>query len=113
MASSVKRATQTDGPQCGDVWPTEKEEECKKERKMESGPPECHPGSVCPPSSLSSSLAEDRHSAQASDKDFQCAFWRKKSVSQQQLGSFAVDTLCVRVCACVQEVGVQTTHRQK
>lgn len=66
-----------------------------------------------PPSSLSSSLAEGHHSAQTSDKDFQCAFWRKKSVSQQQLDCLAVATLCVRPCACVQEVGVQTTHCQK
>lgn len=33
-------------------------------------------------SSLSSSLAEGHHSAQTSDKDFQCAFWRKRSVFQ-------------------------------
>lgn len=58
-----------------------------------------------PPSSLSLSLAEDRHSAQASDKDFQCAFWRKKSVSQQQLDCLAVAMLCVRVCLVCRRLG--------
>lgn len=77
MASRVKRATQTDGPQCGDVCPTEKEKEADKERWSQD-----HLSvtlGLSPLSSLSSSLAEGHHSAQSSDKDSQCAFWRKEA----------------------------------
>lgn len=98
MASRVKRATQTDGPQCGDVCPTEKEKEWEKERWSQD-----HLSvtlTLSPLFSLSSSLAEGHHSAQTGDKDVQCAFWRKEvSVSTTALTACFNYCVCLGVCA--------------
>lgn len=87
MAWRVRRATLTDVPQCGDVCPTEKEDEREKERWSQG-----HLRVAPAPSafsSFSSSLAKDHHSARDADKDVLCALRRKRSVSPQQPDCFA------------------------
>lgn len=72
----MKRATQTDGPQCGDVCPTEKEKELEKE--MGSQDHQSVTLTLSPLSSPSSSLAVGHHSVQCDDNDVQCVVWRKE-----------------------------------
>lgn len=95
------------------VWRclSNREGERGRERKMESGPPECPPHPVSP---LFPFLFFGRGvtiQPEPVTKMSSVHSGEKKSVSQQQLDCFALTTLCV--CVCVQGVGVQTTHYQK
>ena len=100
MASRVKRATQTDGPQCGDVCPTEKEKECQKEGWSQD---HLSVALALSPLSSFSSLWQRVTIQPKQDKDVQCAFWRKE-VSVSTTASLPCFNYSLCVCVCVPHI---------